>query len=115
MSAIGVMPLTTRNEYVPILRRINEQCTPVQQEWIIRIILKGQSVDLVMLLIPSDLRISMREKGVLGCLHPEAGTLFNVCSDLKRVCWTLYKPEIHLEQNVGPLPRHQLTEQASKH
>jgi DNA ligase-4 len=29
-------------EYVPILRKINQQCTPVEQEWIIRIILKGQ-------------------------------------------------------------------------
>lgn len=47
-----------------------------------------------------DLRISIREKGVLSCFHPEAAALFNVCSDLKRVCWTLYKPEIRLEKNV---------------
>ncbi|KLT43549.1 ATP-dependent DNA ligase [Cutaneotrichosporon oleaginosum] len=73
-------------DYVPILRRINEQCTPSEQEWIIRIILK-------------DLRISIREKGVFSCFHPDAATLFNVCSDLKRVCWTLYKPEIRLEKS----------------
>jgi DNA ligase-4 len=30
-------------DYVPILRKINQQCTPVEQEWIIRIILKGGS------------------------------------------------------------------------
>lgn len=47
-----------------------------------------------------DLRISIREKGVFACFHPEAAALFNVCSDLKRVCWTLYKPEIHLEKSV---------------
>jgi len=47
-----------------------------------------------------DLRISIREKGVFACFHPEAAALFNVCSDLKRVCWTLYKPEIRLEKNV---------------
>lgn len=29
-------------EYVPILRKIHQQCTAVEQEWIIRIILKGQ-------------------------------------------------------------------------
>ncbi|KAL1413255.1 DNA ligase (ATP) [Vanrija albida] len=75
-----------QHEYVPILRRINEQCTAVQQEWIIRIILK-------------DLRISFKEKGVLGAFHPDAMALFNVCSDLKRVCWTLYEPEIRLEKN----------------
>jgi hypothetical protein len=48
-----------------------------------------------------DLRISIREKGVFAVFHPDAGDLFNVCSDLKRVCWTLYKPDIRLEKNVS--------------
>lgn len=48
-----------------------------------------------------DLRISIREKGVFACFHPDAGDLFNVCSDLKRVCWTLYKPDIRLEKHVS--------------
>ena len=51
--------------------------------------------------LTTDLRISVKEKGVLSCLHPEAGTLFNVCSDLKRVCWTLYEPDIKLEKHVS--------------
>ncbi|WWC58136.1 uncharacterized protein I303_100671 [Kwoniella dejecticola CBS 10117] len=75
-----------QQEYVPILRKINQQCTAAEQEWIIRIILK-------------DLRISIREKGVFSCFHPDAGDLFNVCSDLKRVCWTLYKPNERLEKH----------------
>ncbi|WWC85821.1 uncharacterized protein L201_000688 [Kwoniella dendrophila CBS 6074] len=75
-----------QQEYVPILRKINQQCTAAEQEWIIRIILK-------------DLRISIREKGVFSCFHPDAGDLFNVCSDLKRVCWTLYKPDQRLEKH----------------
>lgn len=90
--------LITRSDYVPILRRMNEQCTALEQEWIIRIILKGSSGSGDEL--TSDLRISIREKGVFSCFHPEAATLFNVCSDLKRVCWTLYKPEIRLDKNV---------------
>lgn len=53
------------------------------------------------MLITIDLRISIREKGVLAIFHPDAADLFNVCSDLKRVCWTLYKPEIRLEQHVS--------------
>jgi hypothetical protein len=48
-----------------------------------------------------DLRISIREKGVFACFHPDAGDLFNVCSDLKRVCWTLYDPKKRLEKNVS--------------
>ncbi|WWC66828.1 uncharacterized protein I206_100735 [Kwoniella pini CBS 10737] len=75
-----------QQEYVPILRKINQQCTAAEQEWIIRIILK-------------DLRISIREKGVFSCFHADAGDLFNVCSDLKRVCWTLYKPDQRLEKH----------------
>jgi DNA ligase-4 len=29
-------------EYLPVLRKINQECTPKEQEWIIRIILKGE-------------------------------------------------------------------------
>lgn len=47
------------------------------------------------------MRISIREKGVLAIFHPDAADLFNVCSDLKRVCWTLYKPDIRLEKHVS--------------
>lgn len=31
-----------QSEIVPILREVNERCTPSEQEWIIRIILKGK-------------------------------------------------------------------------
>lgn len=105
LPSLSVTDVVCRHEYVPILRKINQQCTPVEQEWIIRIILKGKSPTTSVVyetLIPSnaDLRISIREKGVFSCFHPDAGDLFNVCSDLKRVCWTLYKPEIRLEKHV---------------
>lgn len=38
---------------------------------------------------------------MFACFHPDAGDLFNVCSDLKRVCWTLYDPKKRLEKNVS--------------
>ena len=38
---------------------------------------------------------------MFSCFHPDAGDLFNVCSDLKRVCWTLYRPDIRLEKHVS--------------
>jgi DNA ligase-4 len=91
-----------REQIIPILRKINQQCTAVEQEWIIRIILKGESTPRRALTL--DLRISIREKGVFACFHPDAGDLFNVCSDLKRVCWTLYRPDIRLETHVSPGP-----------
>ncbi|KGB77341.2 hypothetical protein CNBG_3179 [Cryptococcus deuterogattii R265] len=81
--AVGKMK---QAEYVPILKAINMQCTAEEQEWIIRIILK-------------DLHISIRERGVLSAFHPDAIDLYNICSDLKRVCWTLYDPGFRLNKN----------------
>lgn len=40
--------------------------------------------------ICTDLKIAVRERSVLGILHKDAVALFNVCSDLRRVCWTLW-------------------------
>jgi hypothetical protein len=51
--------------------------------------------------IPTDLRISVREKTVLRLFHPDAVELFNVSSDLKRVCWTLADPKFRLPKKVG--------------
>lgn len=61
--------------------------TANELKWVIRIILK-------------DLKISFRERTVLHALHPDAIDLFNVCSDLKRVCWTLYDPSYRLPHEV---------------
>ncbi|WVQ76196.1 hypothetical protein IAR50_005859 [Cryptococcus sp. DSM 104548] len=69
-----------------ILRQVNTYCTALEQEWLIRIILK-------------DLRISIREKGILQAFHPDAMQLYDKCSDLKRVCWELWNPERRLNTN----------------
>ncbi|ODN88085.1 hypothetical protein L198_06844 [Cryptococcus wingfieldii CBS 7118] len=69
-----------------ILRQVNTYCTALEQEWLIRIILK-------------DLKISIREKGILQAFHPDAMQLYDKCSDLKRVCWELWDPERRLNTN----------------
>ena len=38
----------------------------------------------------------MGERVVLSSLHEDAIDLFNVCSDLKRVCYTLYSADYRL-------------------
>ncbi len=58
----------------------------------------------------TDLRISAREKTVLRLFHPDAIELFNVSSDLKRVCWTLADPNYRLPRQVSPLFRTFLAE-----
>ncbi|KZV99983.1 DNA ligase 4 [Exidia glandulosa HHB12029] len=62
-----------------VIRRISDSTTPSQQAWIVRIILK-------------DLVISVKETTILSVFHPDALSLFNTCSDLKRVAHQLWDP-----------------------
>lgn len=66
-----------------ILRRIYNRATPEEQKWIARIILK-------------DLVISVKETTVFAVFHPDAQDLYNTCSDLKKVAWTLWDPSFRL-------------------
>ncbi|KAB5590537.1 ATP-dependent DNA ligase [Ceratobasidium theobromae] len=67
-----------------VIRKICDGCTAVEQQWIVRIILK-------------DLAVQVRETSVLAAFHPDARALFNTCSDLKRVAWELWNPERSLK------------------
>ncbi|KAK0238686.1 DNA ligase 4 [Armillaria nabsnona] len=69
-----------------ILRRIYNRATPEEQKWIARIILK-------------DLVISVKETTVFAVFHPDAQDLYNTCSDLKKVAWTLWDPLFRLNAN----------------
>ncbi|CAG8496985.1 36241_t:CDS:10, partial [Racocetra persica] len=62
-----------------IIRHFFTKCTAIEQKWIIRIILK-------------ELKIGMSEKTIFSIFHPDASSLFNVCSDLRKVCSELQDP-----------------------
>ncbi|KAG8934827.1 DNA ligase (ATP) [Tulasnella sp. 418] len=92
---VGQLSVDEVNEYLDKLSKSGKEveaskvfthfydtCTPEEQRWIIRIILK-------------DLGISIRENSVLPVFHPEAMDMFNTCSDLKRVCWLLPTHDKH--------------------
>ncbi|KAJ4473870.1 DNA ligase 4 [Lentinula aciculospora] len=66
-----------------ILQRVYNRATAEEQRWIIRIILK-------------DMVISVKETTVFSVFHPDAQDLYNACSDLKKVAWTLYDPNHRL-------------------
>ncbi|KAF9052350.1 DNA ligase 4 [Hymenopellis radicata] len=66
-----------------ILTRVYNRATPEEQRWIARIILK-------------DLVISVKETTVFAVFHPDAQDLYNTCSDLKKVAWTLWDPSFRL-------------------
>jgi hypothetical protein len=95
-----------RKDHVKIVDMIMQELSPEQQRWVIRIILKGTSSSIVCPQLSfrpisaTDLKAGVREKTVLGAFHPQAIELFNVSSDLKRVCWTLADPHARLNEKV---------------
>jgi len=78
--------------------------TPAEMKWLIRIILRGASLPLspilplvrngreLMNVLRADLKIGMGEKTIFDRLHRDAARMFNTCSDIMRVCWTLHDP-----------------------
>ncbi|KAJ3046908.1 DNA ligase (ATP), partial [Rhizophlyctis rosea] len=74
-----------------------KECSPKEQMWLARIILK-------------ELKLGISEKTILDLYHPDALDLFNVCSDLAQVTSQLKDPtkrlaqqEIHLFRAFKPM------------
>jgi DNA ligase-4 len=91
-----------RKVHIKVIDGLMQMLSAEQQRWVIRIILKGTtSLSLQRAKNPiSDISTLRREKTVLAAFHPQAIELFNVSSDLKRVCWALYDPHFRLDQKV---------------
>ncbi|KAF2262943.1 DNA ligase 4 [Lojkania enalia] len=66
--------------FMRFYRRMNAE----ELTWLIRIILR-------------QMKIGATEKTILDIWHPDAETLFNVSSNLRRVCWELYDPKTRLD------------------
>lgn len=64
-----------------VLERMVRLMNAHEMYWIIKIIIKS-------------MKIRMTEKSVLDCWHSSASKLFNVTSDLRRVCWELYNETV---------------------
>lgn len=69
---------------LPIMVEFYEKMNATELMWLIRIILR-------------QMKVGATEKTILNIWHPDAETLFNVSSSLRRVCWELYDPAIRLE------------------
>ena len=72
------------DEQEPIFSDFYEQMNPDELLWLIRIILK-------------QMKVGATEKTLFRIWHPDAENLFNISSNLRRVCWELYDPSIRLE------------------
>lgn len=47
-----------------------------------------------------DMVISVKETTVFSVFHPDAQDLYNTCSDLKKVAWTLWDTSYRLNADV---------------
>jgi DNA ligase-4 len=72
------------DEQVKIFQRFYRRMNPEEMTWLIRIVLR-------------QMKIGATEKTVLDIWHPDAETLFNISSNLRRVCLELYDTKTRLE------------------
>lgn len=79
----------TEEEQVKVFQRFYRRMNAEEMTWLIRMILR-------------QMKIGATEKTLLDIWHPDAETLFNVSSNLQRVCWELFDHNIRLEsENTG--------------
>ncbi|RMZ70674.1 hypothetical protein GMOD_00000804 [Pyrenophora seminiperda CCB06] len=71
-------------EQVKIFQRFYRRMNAEEMTWLIRIILR-------------QMKIGATEKTFLDIWHPDAESLFNISSNLRRVCWELFDTEIRLD------------------
>ncbi|KAK2830998.1 DNA ligase (ATP), partial [Arthroderma sp. PD_2] len=72
------------DEQLPVLAEFYRRMNPEELMWLIRIILR-------------QMKVGATERTFFEIWHPDAESLFNISSSLRRVCWELYLPSIRLE------------------
>ncbi|CAA9961351.1 DNA ligase [Pyrenophora teres f. maculata] len=72
------------DEQVKIFQRFYRRMNAEEMTWLIRMILR-------------QMKIGATEKTFLDIWHPDAETLFNISSNLRRVCWELFDIELRLQ------------------
>jgi len=72
------------DQQTPIFTECYTRMNAYEMMWLIRIILR-------------QMKVGATEKTFFNIWHPDADSLFNVSSNLRRVCWELYDPSTRLE------------------
>ncbi|KAB8360557.1 hypothetical protein FH972_024297 [Carpinus fangiana] len=78
---------------LPIMQEFYQRMNAEELMWLIRMILR-------------QMKIGATERTIFDIWHPDAETLYNVSSSLKRVCWELTNPEVRLqggETDIQPM------------
>ena len=69
---------------LPIMAEFYHRMNAEELMWLIKIILR-------------QMKVGATEKTFFNVWHPDAESLFNISSSLRRVCWELYNPSVRLE------------------
>jgi len=69
---------------LPIMEHFYRNMNAEELLWLIRVILR-------------QMKVGATERTFFEMWHPDAESLFNVSSSLRRVCWELYDPSVRLE------------------
>ena len=68
----------------PIFEQFYVSMNAEEMMWLVRMILR-------------QMKVGATEKTLFSIWHPDAESLFNISSSLRRVCWELYDPSVRLE------------------
>ncbi|MCJ1465768.1 DNA ligase (ATP) [Pseudocyphellaria aurata] len=71
---------------LPIFEDFYKKMNPDELMWVIRVILR-------------QMKVGATEKTFFNIWHPDAESLFNISSNLRRVCWELHDQSIRLEDD----------------
>lgn len=88
-------------QQMSIMQEFYQRMNAEEMMWLIRIILR--QVCILFRLYsrhanpPRQMKIGATEKTIFDIWHPDADTLYNISSSLKRVCWELSDPSLRLE------------------
>jgi DNA ligase 4 len=75
---------TKEENQLPIMEHFYRNMNAEELMWLIRAILR-------------QMKVGATERTFFEMWHPDAESLFNVSSSLRRVCWELYDPSVRLE------------------
>ena len=72
------------HQQLPIFAEFYNRMNADEMMWLIRIVLR-------------QMKVGATEKTFFNIWHPDADSLFNVSSNLRRVCWELHDPAVRLD------------------
>lgn len=86
MSA-NVALIDTRENQLPIMLKFYENMDASELTWLIRVILRF-------------MKIGATDRTFFNAWHPDAAGLFNVTSNLRKICWDLWDPDFRLTDSA---------------